>query len=101
MPQETSVGPVGVTVGMKQIRYFLHILFDKCIFVAQYLIFEAIGVFTALENPKDRAWQEWPHEHCCFLGFLHHWTKAQGQQPLFGGLHWLSWGQKCQLQCKI
>lgn len=64
MPQEPSVGPVGVTVGMKQIRYFLHVIFDKCIFLAQYLIFDAISVWTALESPEKRAWQEWPCEHC-------------------------------------
>lgn len=34
MPQEISVGPVGVTVGMKQIRCFLHLIFDKCVFLA-------------------------------------------------------------------
>lgn len=34
MPQEISVGPVGVTVGMKQIRCFFHLIFDKCVFLA-------------------------------------------------------------------
>lgn len=31
MPQEIQVGHVGVTVGMKQIRYFFHLIFDKCV----------------------------------------------------------------------
>lgn len=63
MPQEPSVGP-GVTVGMKQIRYFLHIVFDKYIFLAHHLIFGAVSVCAGLENPKERAWQEWPRGHC-------------------------------------
>lgn len=64
LPQMPSVGPVRVPVGMKQIRYFLHVISDKRIFLAQHLIFDAISVCTALENPEKKAWQEWPCGHC-------------------------------------
>lgn len=54
MPQKISVGPVGVTVGMKQIRYFFHLIFDKCVFLAHSLIFDAISVLCSTGKSKGK-----------------------------------------------